>query len=61
MNKEEKLKKEKKARETNKLRGLRITLIIFIIIFVKYILSNTSTNMYFTASFLPKLGRNKFL
>ncbi len=37
MNKEEKLKKEQKARETNKLRGLRITLIVFIIILLSLI------------------------
>ena len=29
--------------------------------FVKYILSDYFTNMYFIATFLPKLGRNKFL
>lgn len=37
MNKEEKLKKEQKAKETNKLRGLRVTLIIFIIILLSLI------------------------
>ena len=37
MNKEEKLKKEQKAKEINKLKGLRITLIVFIIILLSLI------------------------
>lgn len=37
MNKEEKLKKEKRAKEINKLRGLRVTLIIFITILLSLI------------------------
>ena len=37
MNKEEKLKKEQKAKEINKLKGLRIALIIFIIILLSLI------------------------
>ena len=37
MNKEEKLKKEQRAKEINKLRGLRITLITVIIILLSII------------------------
>ena len=37
MNKEEKLKKEQRAKEINKLRGLRTTLIIVIVILLSIV------------------------